>query len=217
MKRLLFILSLFAVLSCSVEEKHLPFMGIPIDGTLEEFTSQLQDKGFVVIESGTDSAIVNRHLNYAVLEGQFIDKNVKLKVTATPISNKPWRLDISLPSHIDDFNGMYEERKEVIRMFKDKYPDIKRSETEQLLFDEGLITFSTRDNSSEVSDRRLEYELKQIKAGRPYLDKKWPVDYWVELVYVDNLNMALHFSENDEIDDQEAKERMESSSAYNDI
>ena len=59
MKRILFILALVMSAVTMMGQEHLKFKGIPIDGTLESVTQQLEDKGYTRVERGDDLQIMS--------------------------------------------------------------------------------------------------------------------------------------------------------------
>lgn len=71
-----FAIILASVVSFGQETEHLKFMGIPIDGTLTEFTQKLVQKGFV------------KSKNEQILTGKFAQEDVDVLIGLTPKSEK---------------------------------------------------------------------------------------------------------------------------------
>ncbi|MCQ2252657.1 MAG: hypothetical protein MJZ61_04320 [Bacteroidales bacterium] len=71
MKAKLTFIMLLALLYCgSVNAQHLNFMGIPIDGTMEDFSNKLEEKGF-------------KKLTKSGLKGTFAGYNCTINLTTT--------------------------------------------------------------------------------------------------------------------------------------
>lgn len=60
MKRILLVLALMvSAVAANAQTEHLKFKGVPIDGTLESVTQQLENKGYTRVERGDDLQIMS--------------------------------------------------------------------------------------------------------------------------------------------------------------
>jgi hypothetical protein len=59
MKKILFVLSLVMTTLLYAQDEHLTFKGIPIDGTLESVTQQLEAKGYTRLDADDDLQIMS--------------------------------------------------------------------------------------------------------------------------------------------------------------
>ena len=50
---------IFGSLISFAQSEHLKFKGVPIDGTLKEFTSKLEQKGFITLSRENNSVTMN--------------------------------------------------------------------------------------------------------------------------------------------------------------
>ena len=112
---LLLMVSLFTLTSFSQTE-HMKFMGIPIDGPLKKFCSQLKKKGFDRDPYDTtipkDSRIYN---------GEFAGHNSKVFVYSDAKSNNVHTVIVNIPSYEEDVAlSIYNNLK---KMFIEKYSE----------------------------------------------------------------------------------------------
>lgn len=83
MKKILFLLLTLVSLCCQEgQAQHFKFMGIPIDGSIENFETKLKEKGFVnSVEYSKFNSTTRKHY-----DGVFAGKDVFLTVKITPKS-----------------------------------------------------------------------------------------------------------------------------------
>lgn len=96
--------------SFSQDNQTLEFKGIPIQGTLEIFSKQLENKGFekqYEAETG------------AILTGKFIGEDVTLAIICSPRTKSVWKVTVlfpekkswaSLKSQYNDINDLYKQK-----------------------------------------------------------------------------------------------------------
>ena len=87
---MLVVLAISSCIFCSAQE-HLKFKGIPIDGTLKEFTAKLQQEGYKV-------TFTNDEGYGCVLKGSFAGfSDCKILVIATETSHIVWKVVVKFP------------------------------------------------------------------------------------------------------------------------
>lgn len=62
MKKILLVLALFVAMAANAQTEHLKFKGVPIDGTLSQYTQRMKEKGFTNL--GTENGM-------SLLKGDF--------------------------------------------------------------------------------------------------------------------------------------------------
>ncbi len=107
MKRFsIFLMSVLLSLTSFAQETgcHLDFEGIPVTGTLNEFLTISESKGYKLLERNEQSML---------LSGLYRGKLCRVLVERLPDQDKVWGLTVLLPSR-DDWQGLvfdYEERR----------------------------------------------------------------------------------------------------------
>lgn len=86
MRKALIIFSLFIVCSVSSQTEHLKFMGIPLDGRIESFQTQLERKGFKLIPHNSAYPV-----NTRVYEGIFSGERSNVYVWYNPRTHTVYR------------------------------------------------------------------------------------------------------------------------------
>ena len=176
MKQLILSLLLAVCTVCTAQTDHMKFKGIPMDGTLESFTSKLEAKGFtpVEIENG-----ISR------LDGEFAAyKDCKIFVIAD-ISGLIYKVSVKFPK-MDKWKELgkcYDGLKE---MLTEKYGSPNRY-FEQF-FDPNII------NDDKIHaiqyDKYFYYSVFSLKEGDIRLEITHDSYYscFVTLTYSDNIN-----------------------------
>ena len=75
--------------STTVVAQHLEFMGVPMQGTIEDFQKELEKKGLVVKEH-------NPKYRNLVMQGEFYGKMCDVRIDYTPSKHIPYEVDIQL-------------------------------------------------------------------------------------------------------------------------
>lgn len=117
MKKIIFIFmfGIMSLVSFGQETEHLKFMGIPIDGSLTEFTQKLLQKGFVKSE------------HEQVLTGKFAQENANVYLYYTPLSKKVYRCVVVFDEHTSWSSLKYDYMKfkeSLIQKYGDPIRDI---------------------------------------------------------------------------------------------
>lgn len=92
MKKILFLLFTLVSLCCQDgQAQHFKFMGIPIDGSIENFETKLKEKGFVnSIEYSKFNTTAEKYY-----DGMFAGNDVLLMVRATPKSGLVYGVSVN--------------------------------------------------------------------------------------------------------------------------
>ncbi len=114
MKKLLFaIIAMMFLSAVSAQDSivHMNFRGIPITGTIDSFSHELEKLGYKEITRETEKAY---------FEGMFTGEKVQLVISYTSISSTVWRVDVQFekPTRWDELEGKYYKYK---NMFISKY------------------------------------------------------------------------------------------------
>lgn len=151
MKKVLSLLFAIIITSNLSAQSHLSFKGVPIDGTLKQYTQQMQNKGFTLI--GTEDGISMLTGDFAGYKGCTIGvatlKNKDLVSTIAVIfpSYDTWSQLYSCYSNLKDMlSEKYGEPEDVVEMFDSKYVDDDNSRMHELKMDrcKYISSFSTK-------------------------------------------------------------------------
>lgn len=126
MKRLIsFLIAVSIGIASLAQTTHMHFMGVPIDGTMRNFISQMQKKGFSIAETDSDQ----------ILRGKFAGHDVTLlmdtygldniyQVTVVCERQSRWHiLKSEFNTLVDRYTLKYGEPVVINRDFKDSYSD----------------------------------------------------------------------------------------------
>ena len=194
MKRFLSVLFLvFAVFASYgqsiVAKNHLEFMGISIDGSLDNFVEKLEGKGFT---------LQSDYRTEAVLEGKFTGKAAKIFVYSTPKTSTVCRVAVKFENQgfvtWDMLELQYFESK---KLLINKYGE-PISVNEEFL----------RDNVDGASEKLYELKKRRCKYNSLFMNDERsgsilvaiiPMDGvsepCVTIAYTDNMNMEVYDKE----------------------
>ena len=92
MKRIILCFAMIMmVISDMCAERHMTFLGLPIDGTIYEFKNLMVDKGFKFVEERDQ---------FCFLEGMFTGKDVTFVLVGTPITKTIWKVMVKFKKEI---------------------------------------------------------------------------------------------------------------------
>lgn len=128
-----FILCLLFLISClfSFSQKHMKFMGIPIDGNVYSFCEKLKAKGFVKNEEG------NNIISYM---GTFYGESAYIDVTYDPSNKNVYQVSASIIKQYPI--SLYSIQRDIMKAIEDKYKyrkevkDVSISSYDYYIFDE---------------------------------------------------------------------------------
>lgn len=194
MKRFLSVLFLVFAVFVSygqnvVAENHLEFMGISIDGSLDNFVEKLEGKGFT---------LQSDYRTEAVLEGKFTGKAAKIFVYSTPKTSTVCRVAVKFENQgfvtWDMLELQYFESK---KLLINKYGE-PISVNEEFL----------RDNVDGASEKLYELKKRRCKYNSLFMNDERsgsilvaiiPMDGvsepCVTIAYTDNMNMEVYDKE----------------------
>jgi hypothetical protein len=79
---------------CSSKKEHLRFNGVPIDGRIDAFASELTKVGFILSDSSLKNEII--------LKGKFLDKYCKIAILGTIKNNLVYKVIVEFPEEVND-------------------------------------------------------------------------------------------------------------------
>ena len=176
MKQLILSLLLAVCTVCTAQTNHMKFKGVPMEGTLESFTSKLEAKGFTPdeIENG-----ISR------LDGEFAAyKDCKISVIAD-ISGLIYKVSVEFPK-MDKWGNLWKNYNDLKKMLTEKYGSPKIC-LEQF-FDPNII------NDDKIyaiqHDKYIYYSVFSLEEGDIRLEISHESIYscFVTLTYLDNIN-----------------------------
>lgn len=164
MKKILVVMALFVAMAANAQTEHLKFKGVPIDGTLSQYTQRMKEKGFTYL--GTENGM-------SLLEGDFAGFKSCLVVVYT-LKNKDlvsfivvkfqeydtWSAIYNNYSTLKDMLTMkYGEPSGVIEEFQGSYVDDDNDRMYALMMDgcKYITTFETELGIIELSITKYEY------------------------------------------------------------
>lgn len=181
MKKYFLLLAVFLLSSISYSQEasnHLKFKGIPIDGSISEFTSKMKAKGFEYI--GTEDGM-------AVFTGEFAGyKQCYIIAKSLKSTNKVSQVAVAFGEY-DTWSRLYNTYATLKRMLTQKYG----SPTEEIeKFESSIEPTDDNDKLYEVQFNRCKYiSLWEIENGNIELSiDHAKLDCIVKLIYIDKAN-----------------------------
>ncbi len=112
MKKMLVMLALVVAMVANAQTEHLKFKGVPIDGTLSQYTQRMKEKGFTYL--GTENGI-------SLLQGDFAGfKNCYVLVST--VQNKDLVSTIGVKfQEFDNWSLIYRDYSTLKEMLTEKY------------------------------------------------------------------------------------------------
>lgn len=167
MRKLLALLFLMLTITCQAQ--HMKFLGIPIDGTINQFTQKLSTKGIKVHPNNArDSGIDNRKFY-----GQFMNKQAIIRVWFNPKTKIVHTVKVILyGKSYEETKQMYDDVSEVI---KNKY-NVQSTET-------GKLTDGT-----ETYDYTIQNDSKKAIGWIILAKENGYSGYWLSIFYRDAVN-----------------------------
>jgi len=161
----------------SDSSKHLSFKGVPIDGTLNDYVSKMQNNGFVQIKSEEGAAL---------LKGDFASyKNCIVGVTTLKQKDLVSKITVKFPD-CDDWSSLSSNYFNLKEMLTEKYGN----------FSDCVEKFQSRTPDDDLS-KMLQVKLDACKYHTIYNTEKGTIQLsienksgrcFVKLAYVDKLN-----------------------------
>lgn len=191
MKKLLFLLFLLIVTSVGIaqSQQHLSFKGVPIDGTLKEYTNAMIKAGFHF--EGTEDGI-------SILSGDFAGfKDCIIGVSTLKNCNVVSHIAVLFPEK-ETWSSLLDDYEQLKTMLTKKYgkPERKREKFTGYVgdFDNGLVMYALRDGEYEwytVFSTELGNIELSIVEGTRYLTGMVRLSYFDKVNSEKVLNSAM--------------------------
>jgi hypothetical protein len=180
MKKLLFILIAFMIsasINAQTTEKHMKFKGIPIDGTLTDFTKEMKQKGFSYkgIEDGM-----------AMFEGEFAATKGCTVIAVAKSTNAVHKVAVAFPD-CDTWSCLFNKYESLKDLLTQKYGDPAYNNEK---FDDNYI----RDDG----DRYYNVRMDRCKYATSWITDEGVIELdithtgyyscFVRLIYIDGTN-----------------------------
>ena len=188
---------LFQLLSvfCLAQQRHLSFMGIPINGTINSFELKIKAKGVIPDKE------INMSLPYGerMYNGTYIGRKCSIKVRYTAKTKTVFGIEIGFSDENQSRVNSFES--DFVEGVKKKYKDSHLISEENSISDKTIYVYNTKgiDNFSwENVIGILKTEWMTI-IGRPkegYSGLKEKVIRSVKIYYIDKMNTELRDEEN---------------------
>lgn len=173
---------MFGSIISFAQSEHLKFKGVPIDGTLKEFTSKLEQKGFITLSQDNNSVTMS-----GTFAGHhdciaYIFRNDKIDIVSGVVLNFP---------ALDTWNLLEGQYKGTKDMLIEKYGEPFECIEE---FQSRIQPTTDRDKMFELRMERCTYKTTFFTpSGRIIISlaKQSYTNYCVQLMYIDNINSDI--------------------------
>ena len=194
MKKFVLLFCFFISISCLAQQRHLTFMGIPIDGTINTFEAKLKSKGML------PNTETNKSLPFGkrMFRGVYIGRNVNITVNYTGKTKTVYCIEI----------GFADENQNIVNNFESDFIEgVKRKYKDCHMFgedngsDKTIYVYKTKgfDNfmwENVVGILKTEWMTIIGKPKAEYSDLKEKIIRSVKIYYIDKLNLERKDDEN---------------------
>ena len=111
MKRFLTICLMISFVLVCTAQNHLMFMGIPMTGSILDFSEKLKTKGFIITSSED---------NVVFMKGIFTDKDVNVGITSSPSTDEVCRIMVFFDTK-DSWSSLKRDYNYLKNMYEQKY------------------------------------------------------------------------------------------------
>ena len=188
-------LFLLLSVSCFAQQRHLSFMGIPINGTISSFEIKLKAKG---VMPNTD---INKSLPYGerMYKGVYIGRKCSITVRYTWKTKTVYGIEIGFSDENQNEVNRFES--DFIEGVKKKYKESHLISEENGLSDKTIYVYNTKgiDNFSwenVIGVLRTEWMTIFGKPKDGYSGLKEKIIRSVKIYYIDKINTELRDEEN---------------------
>lgn len=188
-------LFLLLSVSCFAQQRHLSFMGIPINGTISSFEIKLKAKG---VMPNTD---INKSLPYGerMYKGVYIGRKCSITVRYTGKTKTVYGIEIGFSDENQNEVNRFES--DFIEGVKKKYKESHLISEENGLSDKTIYVYNTKgiDNFSwenVIGVLRTEWMTIFGKPKDGYSGLKEKIIRSVKIYYIDKINIELRDEEN---------------------
>lgn len=162
MKRLIILIISFLCITQAFSEEHLKFLGLPIDGTVNEYAASLISKGFRISQKNKYASKGLR-----VMEGPFLDNTEEFGLHYDPDTQKMWSVTFVRSCLTEEeAKELYDKLKSLIR---EKHFE---------------ATYKTDIDKSYIYSCSFKSDLGIISLGI----KEYDFTYRVNMTYCDRIN-----------------------------
>lgn len=163
MKKIITIIFCLLVSTTMAFAQHLKFMGVPMQGTIDDFCAELRAKGFV------DEDVENNGEMSVRMKGNFYGEERVIDIYCTPITHKPYRVDIEL-----DIPPIEVEKTKTITKtnYVPKEEFVQKTIVNQFGFKEDVyvkeLVYKKIVTQEKVSDERANRRIREEKFKQKY-------------------------------------------------
>lgn len=175
-KILLVLFCLFTIMA-SAQNGHLKFMGIPLHGTINEFSAKLAAKGFKYIINSDDLSIGTQSF-----DGVFMENKAIIHVYYTPSTKTVYRAKACIINESEDYiKSLYNETKSLL---SDKYDGFKSTDT-HYGYESWSLYLPRYPDDEEMIWHRCYGGIDLFINKLTY---KYPTRYVLHIDYIDQIN-----------------------------
>lgn len=175
-KSLSILFALFAIM-VSAQSGHLKFMGIPINGTINEFQNKLLAKGFRV-----DTFSKSIPLGTRMFNGMFMGKKADIYVYYIPVTKTVYRAKACIEKEDEkQIKSLYDETQS---MLEDKYIGFSKSDTQDGFDSWGLLVSRYPEDENAIWHRS--YGVINLYISK--YTESYPITYTLHIDYIDQIN-----------------------------
>lgn len=161
----------------SAQNGHLKFMGIPLDGTINEFSAKLAAKGCRVNAIAKQTPVGVR-----TFDGVFMGKEALIHIYYTPITKNVYRAKACIRLEDEDaIKLLYEDTK---KLLVDKYTGFQKTRSDYG-YESWSLAVSRYSNDEEFIWNRCFGEIDLYITKH---DNSYPTRYFLHIDYTDQIN-----------------------------
>jgi hypothetical protein len=187
----IFLFVIIVLLNSCSPKGHLLFNGIPIDGHIDAFASELTKAGFII----TDSTIQNE----IILNGKYADKECKVSVFGTSKNKLAYKVIVEMPQVVNDSLEISFEKMQ--KLFSSTYGGettryMQYKNPERLLFNERGLKRQIMKGDYSRYNNGSGIVLMEVQDG------------FISITYLDKINNEIRKREKAEEDEKESNQQI---------
>jgi hypothetical protein len=159
-------------------------MGIPIDGTVENFEKRMNDKGFERYD---------RKDEIIVLKGEFTRRVVALWIIGTPLSYTTWKIAVKFKP-TDSWFDLKSDYMKYVNLLNKKYGESTTHYERFIGYEEG----DGNEIGYVLMNRCRYYSFWELENG--VISVRITEQSFLEIIYEDNINFKRKTEEDDTLD-----------------
>lgn len=166
-----FLMLLTVVLVRLNAQEHMLFMKNPINGTMNEFVTQMKSKGFVHDYTGNDGMI---------MKGVFAGKDCSIVIVCTPKTKTVWKVAVIFEREYTSWSSLKIDYLEIVNSYIGKYGNPTKK-------------FDFFSNPYEEGDG---YELQAVKMDKCYYRTFWELERGNIVISIDkNAKISIGYED----------------------